>query len=156
MSYAKDMSEREVPTQDAAAAHDPVDDLQIGVMRLARRMRAEKGDHGLTLTQLSVLATLARHGAMTPGALAAHERVRPPSMTRTVASLVDAGMCQRSADPSDGRQVIVELTAAARDLLRADRARRRAWLADRLADLTPDERAALATAAPLLDRLAGS
>jgi DNA-binding MarR family transcriptional regulator len=93
---------------------------------------------------------------MTPGELAAHERVRPPSMTRTVASLVDTGLCSRTPDPTDGRQVIVGLTDRAVDLLRADRARRRAWLATRLADLSPQERAALAAAAPILDRLAGS
>jgi DNA-binding MarR family transcriptional regulator len=131
-------------------------ELQVGVMRLARRMRAERADHGLTLTQLSVLATLSRHGPMTPGELAAHERVRPPSMTRTVASLVGAGMCSRAPDPDDGRQVIVDLTPEGRDLLRADRARRRAWLGSRLAELTPQERATLTDAAPLLDRLAGS
>jgi DNA-binding MarR family transcriptional regulator len=93
---------------------------------------------------------------MTVGQLAAHERVRPPSMTRTLASLVTADLCQRSPAPADGRQLIIDLTPAARDLLCADRARRRAWLADRLAELTPAERDALATAAGLLDRLAGA
>ena len=47
-------------------------ELQVAVMRLARRLRAERADHGLTLSQLSVLTGLQRHGSMTPGELAAH------------------------------------------------------------------------------------
>lgn len=151
MSYHGAMTARRSASRTTLA-----EDLQVGVMRLSRRMRAEKGDHGLTLTQLSVLATLMRHGAMTPGELATHERVRPPSMTRTVAALVEAGLCSRTPDPDDGRQLIVDLTADGTALLRADRARRRAWLSSQLAALTPEQRATLAAAAPLLDRLAGS
>lgn len=129
-------------------------DLQVAVMRLARRLRAEKADHALTLTQTSVLATLLRHGPMTPGELAQHERVRPPSMTRTVASLSDAGLVSRTPDPDDGRQVIVDVTPRARELVSADRARRRAWLAARLAELDPAERAVLAEASSILARVA--
>ena len=125
-------------------------------MRLARRMRAERSDHGLTLTQLSVLATIERYGAMTVGDLASHERVRPPSMTRTVSSLLDAGLVSRTPSPTDARAQIVDVTDRARTLLGADRARRAAWLADRLADLDDDERQALAGALPVLERLATS
>ncbi len=125
-------------------------------MRLARRLRAERGDHGLTLTQLACLATLHRHGAMTPSDLAAHEKVQPPSMTRTVNGLAERGLVQRTPDPNDGRQVVVSLTDAGADLLATDRAQREQWLAQRLADLSADERETLARAAVILDRLAGS
>ncbi len=125
-------------------------------MRLARRLRAERGDHGLTLTQLACLATLHRHGAMTPSDLAAHEKVQPPSMTRTVNGLAERGVVQRTPDPNDGRQVVVSLTDAGADLLATDRAQREQWLAQRLADLSADERETLARAAVILDRLAGS
>lgn len=125
-------------------------------MRLARRLRAERGDHGLTLSQLSVLATLDRHGAMTPGEIASHERVQPPSMTRTVAALVERNLLQRESNPDDGRQVLVSLTEIGRELLVADRARREAWLACRMKELTASERQILAQAAGILDRLASS
>ncbi len=131
-------------------------ELQVAVMRLARRMRAERGDHGLTLTQLAVLATLSRHGQMSPSDLAAHERVQPPSMTRTINGLVDLGLVERSPDPDDGRQVRVDLTDEGRTLLAQDRAQREEWLSRQMADLTPEERATMKKAASILDRLASS
>lgn len=122
-------------------------------MRLARRLRAERAEVGLTLTQLSALAALERHGPTTPGHLAAIERVRPPSMTRVLNGLADEGLVSRSAHPTDGRQVVVEVTDAARERLREDRRRREAWLATRLAALTPDERRALRAVVPILEEL---
>ena len=130
-------------------------DLRISVMRLARRLRAERADHGLTLNQMSVLAVLDRHGPLTPSELAAHEGIRPPSMTKTVQCLLEGGYVDRTPDPLDGRQVVVSLTPSARQLIKSDRARRDVWLAQRLVELTPDERAILRDAAPILDRLAG-
>jgi DNA-binding MarR family transcriptional regulator len=125
----------------------------MAVMRLARRLRAERAEVGLTLTQLSALAALERHGPTTPGHLAAIERVRPPSMTRVLNGLADEGLVSRSAHPTDGRQVVVEVTDAARERLREDRRRREAWLATRLAALTPDERRALRAVVPILEEL---
>jgi DNA-binding MarR family transcriptional regulator len=128
-------------------------DLRMAVMRLARRLRAERAEVGLTLTQLSALAALERHGPTTPGHLAAIERVRPPSMTRVLNGLADEGLVSRTAHPTDGRQVIVEVTDEARARLREDRRRREAWLARRLAGLTPDERRALRAVVPILEEL---
>ena len=139
-----------------AAGSRVAHELQVAVMRLARRLRSERGDHGLTLTQLACLATLHRHGAMTPSDLAAHEKVQPPSMTRTVNGLAEHGLVQRTPDPTDGRQVMVSLTDAGADLLARDRAQREEWLTQRLDELTPDERATMKKAATILDRLAGS
>jgi len=130
-------------------------ELQVAVMRLARRLRAERADHGLTLSQLSVLTGLQRHGSMTPGELAAHERVRPPSMTRTVAALVDLGLIERAPHPDDGRQVLLTLSEQGRVLLAADRAQREAWLARQLKELSIDDRRTLADAAVIMDRLVG-
>jgi DNA-binding MarR family transcriptional regulator len=130
--------------------------LRISVMRLARRLRAERAETGLTLTQLSTLAALERHGPSTPGVLAELEKVQPPSMTRVVTSLARRGLVRRTPHPTDGRQVVVSATDAARDLLRADRRRREEWLSRQLADMTADERDALRAVAPLLERLAGT
>jgi len=130
--------------------------LRLCVMRLARRMRAERADTSLTLSQLAALATLERSGPLTPRELAAAERVQPPSMTRLVASLEAEGLVTRSAHPSDGRQVLLAVSRSGATLLREDRRRREAWLARQLAALDPEERAVLHRAAVVLDRLAAS
>jgi DNA-binding MarR family transcriptional regulator len=131
-------------------------ELRVALMRLTRRLRAERVDQGVTLTQISVLGALDRHGAMNLAQLAAQERVQPPSMTRTTAALEEAGLIDRSADPNDRRHTVFQLSAQGRQFLREDRRRREAWLADRLDELTPEERALLHDVAPLLDRLAQS
>ena len=130
--------------------------LRIAVMRLARRLRAEKSNDTLTLTQLSALASLAKYGPLSPTALAEIERVQPPSMTRVIAHLEQLGLATRVAHPSDRRQSVIELAAAGRDRIAEDRRRSRAWLARVLADLEDEDRAALEAAVPLLERLAQS
>jgi DNA-binding MarR family transcriptional regulator len=130
--------------------------LRIAVMRLARRLRQERAQEGLSLTQISALSTLQRNGPLTPSELAAQERVQPPSMTRVIARLEDLGLVTRAPHPTDRRQVLIDLTEAAREGLRADRRRREAWLVDRLGDLSADDRAVLRAAAPVLERLAGA
>jgi DNA-binding MarR family transcriptional regulator len=128
-------------------------DLRMSVMRLTRRLRFERPDMGLTLTQISALGTIDRHGPMTPREVADHERVQPPSMTRVLAVLEQRGLIVRIAHPSDGRQQLVSMAPAGRDLLREDRRRREAWLALRLAELTTEERAVLRAAMPIIDRI---
>ena len=129
--------------------------LRLAVMRLARRMRAERADTSLTLSQLAALATLERRGAMTPRDLAAAERVQPPSMTRLAGSLEEQGLITRTPHASDGRQVLLAVSPPGAALLREDRRRREAWLARQLAELEPTERTVLQQATAVLDRLAG-
>jgi DNA-binding MarR family transcriptional regulator len=130
--------------------------LRISVARLSRRLRSERdpGSELLPVGQLSVLGALNRFGDQTVGELAALERVQPPSMTRTVNCLEDGGYVVRRKNAADGRQVVVTLSEQGRTTLAADRHRRDAWLAQRLRELTPDERSVLRQAAPLLERLA--
>jgi DNA-binding MarR family transcriptional regulator len=134
----------------AALAHD----LRLAVMRLSRRLRTQRVDTTVTLTHLAALSTLRRHGPMSPGELAAHERVQPPSMTRVVVALEGMGLVDRTPHPTDGRQVVISLTPAAETLL-ADEARaREAWLTGQLQQLSPAERDVLREAAVLVDKLA--
>ena len=131
--------------------------LRISVMRLSRRMRQERsGEAGLTATQLAAMATLRRHGPLTAGELAAHEKVSPPSMTRILTHLSELGMVDRRSHPTDGRQVLVELSGAGRRLLAADQRRRDEWLDARLHELSPEEREQLRAVVGILDRLAGA
>lgn len=154
MRYANEMSAASTLSPTSPSGVPPLaGDLRIAVMRLARRLRAERAEVGLTLTQLSALAALERHGPTTPGNLAAIERVRPPSMTRVLNGLVDQGLVSRRPHPTDGRQVIVEITAEAQTRLREDRRRREAWLARRLATLDVEQRRALRAVVPILEEL---
>ena len=134
----------------AALAHE----LRLSVMRLSRRLRNQRVDRSVTLTHLSALSTLQRHGAMSPGELAAHERVQPPSMTRVVVALEGMGLVSRTPHPTDGRQVVIELTPSAVDLLAEEARAREAWLAGQLQQLSAEERETLREAAVIMDKLA--
>jgi DNA-binding MarR family transcriptional regulator len=135
--------------------------LRISVSRLARRLRVERlmpelAEPALSDTQLAALATLERHGAMSPGDLAEHEKVQPPSMTRVIAALVDWELVTRAPHPTDRRQVILTVTPQGRSLVQKVRRRKEAWLARKLAELSPQERATLREAAPILEKLSQS
>jgi DNA-binding MarR family transcriptional regulator len=138
-----------VPDTDARLASD----LSLAVMRLARQLRFRNPSSPVTLSQLSALATLANEGAMTPGALAIRERVRPPSMTRVIASLADMGLVERAPHPVDGRQVLVTVSQSGGELVKAARRARQEWLGERLATLNSDQRNTLRSAADLLSVL---
>jgi len=133
----------------AALAHD----LRLAVMRLSRRLRSQRADTSLTLTQLAALSTLRAKGPLTPGELAAYERVQPPSMTRVLATLEGAGLVARSKHATDGRQVIVQVTDTARALLDDEIRMREAWLAQRMNELNPQERDQLRMASAIIERL---
>ena len=135
----------------AALAHD----LRLAVMRFSRRLRNQRVDTSVTLTHLAALSTLQRHGPMSPGELAAHERVQPPSMTRVVVALEGRGLVTRTPHPTDGRQVVIGLTDAAQTLLTEEARAREAWLSSQLQMLTPEKRATLREAAVIMEELAG-
>ncbi len=128
-------------------------DLSLAVVRLARQLRFRRPDSPVSLSQLSALATLAKEGPITPGALALRERVRPPSMTRVIASLAELGLVDRCAHPDDGRQVLVSVSSAGHDLLDVERRASREWLQQRLARLAPEQRRTLAAAAELMSAI---
>jgi DNA-binding MarR family transcriptional regulator len=154
MSYANDM-----PTIEKAVRTDTglASELRTSVMRLRRRLANERHpDNELSMPSMAVLGALYGHGEMSLGELAAHERVQPPSMTRTVNCLEEGGYVARRPHETDGRQVVISISEKGRETLLADRARRDAWLARRLRGLSADERAVLRQAAPILERLARS
>lgn len=90
---------------------------------------------------------------MTPGALAVRERVRPPSMTRVIASLAELGFVARNAHPVDGRQVLVSVSPAGADLVEAEKRASQEWLKRRLNRLDPEERRTLLQAADLMSAM---
>ena len=146
-----------MPTVTSAARTDAglAAELRLSVMRLRRRLANERHpDNELSLGAMAVLGCLYRNGELSVGELAAQERVQPPSMTRTVNCLEDGGYVVRRRHETDGRQVVVVLSDLGRETVLADRARRDAWLARKLTDLTAEERAVLRQAAPILEQLA--
>jgi DNA-binding MarR family transcriptional regulator len=129
-------------------------ELRVALTRVARRLRSQRGEADLSEGQLGVLTVLHQHGEMSPGALAEHERTRPPSMTRAVNALAELGLVQKVEHATDRRQVVVRLTEAGAREVAETRRRRDAWLTQQLSQLTPDERQTLARAADLLNRIA--
>jgi DNA-binding MarR family transcriptional regulator len=125
--------------------------LRPAITRTARRMRQEGG--GLTPTLAAALATVEHHGPLTPSELAGRERIKRPTATRLVARLQDDGLVARAADPADGRSCLISVTPAGTALLREVRSRKDAYLVRRLRALDPEDRAALAHAVEVLERL---
>lgn len=129
-------------------------ELRLVLGQLMRRLRAE---HRFSLSQGAVLGRLDREGTMSIGDMAVAERVRPQSMTQTIADLESDGLIERHADPTDGRRTLVGLTDGGREALREDRRRREGWLAQSIAgDLSAEEQRVLTRALDLLRRLAES
>ena len=126
--------------------------LRISATRLARQLRQES-DAGLSPSQLSALACIERNGPLTLGALAEHERVAPPSVTKVVAKLEAAGLVQRRLDDRDRRVAWASITATGAARLAKIRQRKYAWLAARLGELDSDQRRRIAEALDALDAL---
>ncbi|MFC9284480.1 MarR family winged helix-turn-helix transcriptional regulator [Streptomyces collinus] len=128
--------------------------LRLAMGRIVRRLRQAHAVGDLTLSGVSVLARLAAAGPDSPGSLAELERVRPQAMATTLAGLEQRGLVGRTPDAADGRRAIVSITEAGRLVLEERRSESVDRLARALDEFTPEERAALRAAMPLLDRLA--
>src|SRR5512132_2325663 len=126
--------------------------LRLAVARTARRLRQEAGE-GLSPSQAAALATIDRHGPLTPSELADRERIRRPTATRLIAALEEAGLVARTRDPEDGRSFLVALSPGGRELLARVRTRKDAYLSRRLRELSPEDRATLDRAAAILERV---
>ena len=139
-----------------SVANDLPQDLRLIIQRLSRRVRFERTEDEITDGQRSVLFHLFSDGTQTLGELSARDRVSPPSMNRTVNALVALELVTRVASSTDARKVSIDLTPAGRALVQETRRKRDAWFSARIAKLTPEQRAVLAEAAPILRELADS
>lgn len=129
--------------------------LSRGLIKLNRRLRAERSDRKTSLGKLSILGRLYHDGAATPGALALAEGLQPQSLTRVLAELEEEGLVSRRQDEADRRQFRIELTSSGRNTLRKYASDQAAWLASAIASqLSPMEQNLLRLTAQLLDRLA--
>lgn len=128
--------------------------LRPSLLRLTRLVRNQRVDTSITLTHLSAIASLSKHGPMSAGELATVEKVQPPSMTKVLAGLEQRGLVRRDVHPTDRRQAVIAITERGTELLDSERRSRDAWLSRRLATLTSDERSLLQRVLPILDKLA--
>jgi DNA-binding MarR family transcriptional regulator len=126
--------------------------LRLDISRMARRLRQEAGAE-LTPSQTAALATIEKHGPLTPSELATRERIQRPTATRVLGFLEEAGLITRAADPTDRRCSLVSVSPAGGELLGVLRTRKDAYLAQRLEALSSDDRAALDRAAEILERM---
>ena len=129
--------------------------LRMAIVRTARRLRQEAAAEatGLTPTSVAALATIERHGPMTPSEIAEIEHVKRPTITRTLGCLEREGLIDRAADPADGRSALVSVNGAGRERLRRLRKRKNAYLARRMRDLSDEEVETLERAAEILERM---
>jgi DNA-binding MarR family transcriptional regulator len=131
--------------------------VRRGALRLARRLRVERPEAGLSAAKISVLGYLARNGTMTPGELATADRLQPQSLTRVLAELERSGHLRRERDGADRRQHRLSLTASGQEALVRDMRQRDSWLALAMAqELTSTECDLLRLAARLMERLAAA
>jgi len=137
---------------ETASATDLAARLRLAVTRTARRLRQEAGGD-LSPSLSAALNTVECHGPLTPSELAARERVQRPTATRILAKLAEAGLVAATPDPVDRRSRLVAITPAGRELVAALRTRKDRFLAHRLERLDPGDRATLARAAEILERL---
>jgi DNA-binding MarR family transcriptional regulator len=129
--------------------------IRYGVMHLARRMRLERGDNSLSPSKLILLGWLMRSGPLTATELAARERVRPQSLTRTLAGLAEDGLIDRRAGESDRRRSVIAITDEGRAALSHDMRQSDMWLATAMTQrLSPTECEILRLATQLMERLA--
>jgi DNA-binding MarR family transcriptional regulator len=135
-----------------APSPDLASRLRLDISRVARRLRQEAGVE-LSPSQTAALATIERHGPLTPSELAERERVQRPTVTRVLALLEEAGLVERAADPQDRRCSLVSISGDGRALLEAVRARKDAYLARRIDALDAADREALERAAAILERM---
>jgi DNA-binding MarR family transcriptional regulator len=126
--------------------------LRLAIARMARRLRQEAGDE-LSPSSMAALATIEHRGPLTPSELAQYEGIKRPTATRVLQRLLEAGLIERTADPSDGRSAVVSVTRDGAALLKKLRSRKTAYLAQRLRELPDDDVKALERATEVLERL---
>ena len=130
-----------------------VNDLISSVGLLVRRVRAAAGSHGLSLTESAVMDRLAREGSATAADLARAEGVKPQSMGATIATLEEMGMIERKPHPTDGRQVMLSLSAKGMATRKSVKDAKRTWLVQAILELDEKDRETLLRAGEIIKRL---
>ncbi|WGY71749.1 MarR family transcriptional regulator [Burkholderia cepacia] len=141
------------PRKTGVSADTVAADLTLAVGQLIRRLRSEIESEGLGMSQTSALARLEQQGPMTTADLARAEAMKPQSMKAILASLEEDGLVEREPHPTDGRQILFQLTAVGLDARRKRHIAKHQWLGAAIEKLDPEEIRTLAAAIPLIRRI---
>lgn len=133
---------------------DSVIRLRRAVLRLARQLNAASVGEGLTPTQASVLGIITHRGPLGLTELTEIEGLNPTMLSRVVGKLDSFGLIRRLRDPDDFRAARVEVTPEGRQASQRIAAERAAILSEHMAELPPEQEAALIAALPALENLA--
>lgn len=142
-------------TDITVSGHAVAEQLRPVVLRLARELRQETEQLGVTARQATLLWLIRRTPGLNLRELAELERISPPALSGHIDRLERAGLLERVRSTADRRCVGLRLTPVGERLLRKIRARRTTWLAGKLDRLSPDELGAVAAALPALHRIVG-
>jgi DNA-binding MarR family transcriptional regulator len=142
------------PPSTTPTTTDLADRLHSAAIHLLRRLRREDDASGLPAPQLSALSVIVFAGPITLGELARAEQVRPPTISKLIVELEARGLVARELDAADRRIVRVRSTARGTKVLHDGRQRRVAALVASLGSLSTRDRALLARALPVLERIA--
>ena len=141
---------------DSVLSQEQVSHIVAGVLRLGRRLRAQRPVDSVSLSALSLMATLNEHGPMPAARLAERQRLQPQSLTRLLNDLEGKGLIARGPGP-DRRTLMLSLTPAGVAAFRYDIAARHRWLRDEMARrLGSDDQVLLALAASVMLKLTQS
>ena len=127
-------------------------ELRPVLLRLARLVRREAAELGVTPGQATLLAAIGDHPGITARELGDRERISAPGMSAHLDRLEAAGLIVRTRG-TDRRRVGLTLSPEGKRVLKSVRAKRAAWLAERMEGLGGDERAAIEAAIEPLARL---
>ncbi|MEN2472391.1 MULTISPECIES: MarR family winged helix-turn-helix transcriptional regulator [Burkholderia] len=141
------------PRKPGVSADLVAADLTLAVGQLIRRLRSEVESEGFGMSQSSALARLEQQGPMTTADLARAEAMKPQSMKAILASLEEEGLVEREPHPTDGRQILFQLTAVGLDARRKRHIAKHRWLGAAIEKLNPEEILTLAAAIPLIRRI---
>jgi DNA-binding MarR family transcriptional regulator len=140
-------------TPDSVLSQEQVAHIVTGVLRLGRRLRAQRPADSVSLSALSLMAVLNEHGPMPAARLAEMQRLQPQSLTRLIQDLETRGLIARGPGP-DRRTLMLSLTEQGAAAFRYDIAARHRWLRDEIArTLDADDQILLAMAASVMLKL---
>lgn len=130
--------------------------LTQAIGQILRRLRVEANPGGLNLSQTAVLAFLDKNGGMTNADLARAQAMKPQSMSTILANLEREALVERSPHPTDGRQILLSLTAQGVEARRKRSTAKHEWLLAAVAKLGPTEQQTLLAAANIIRGLSSS
>jgi DNA-binding MarR family transcriptional regulator len=139
--------------QRGSTAIEVADRLHSAAIHLLRRLRVRDQESGIGPAQMSALSVLVFGGPRSLKELAAAEQVKPPTMSRIVAALLEQGLVRSHVVGEDKRKLRLEPTARGITVMQEGRKRRVSSLARAVQARSEDDVQQLARAAELIETI---